>query len=382
MTPDFALYGKRILEVNQENRAAFEETVEIRVAEACARMGLRRNQFRIRCFSSIEKESFMMHSGDDMCVYMDKHQMDQLFMLTFLFSIYGQMDIKSGIYTAMLSGFPYFRMRICDSLLLLQAERSFMRSDLFRAQQYLDARQEYDAMTEYEKAFQEDALKGEFLSALICKVGHRQDACISIAVSFFVFHELAHVKYNTSPENMTYYRLAVEAVQNALDRPYSNILKRFGSMKPKISLEEYVCDTYALYLLFDYIHEKSGSYESGQVLDSYFASVVNLALIGCEEGDAVLLSDKSYLHAADRAIHVIQSLLLLWTAEERPDKDIKAVYNSLQYAYEKYRNYMKNMNRTWDALYCSLPAPKSATLKDSEREKLTEELMERFSAVI
>ena len=381
MIPDYALYGKKLLDIGTEKMQAFERSVNLRVDDACRRMKLRRDQLQVICFASAEKESFAVREGDVIRIYMDKHQMDHLYMLTFLYYLHGQVDIKNRIYLALTQQFPYFEKRICTVLLLIQAEKCFNRKELFQAKRYLDALSKFDSRDDLQNLRQIDPDKCAFISNLIVLKGMRQDACFAFSLNFFVFHEIAHAKYTLSHESLCDFGLAVEAALDIFGGEFDEIYEEYGEIKPDIPFEEYICDTYALYLLFDFVFSQSQRYEQELVIESYFISVLNLALVSSRTGDQELMEGERYQYASYRAVHVIYAVMLLWSMEGRPWKDIEAIQGSTIYAFKKYKNLKESLDNNWSTLYNRFHANSDETLGRQEEKKLIDELYDRFSKI-
>lgn len=202
---DWFLLGKLML--NQQSMLeGFRKSVLTRADEACKRMGLSKDLYEIRCFCSLDKESFTVNDDGRHIVFIDKHQMDSVFCLTMLYYLYGQPDIKYGIYSFLYERFPYFTKRLAYSLLVLQSEKCVLQRNLLQAKAYLCAAQTKNFVKELRRIQNRRDTSPEFdaVFSLIFLKSQKQDACFRDALTFFVFHELAHVKYAIEKNAMSH----------------------------------------------------------------------------------------------------------------------------------------------------------------------------------
>ncbi len=377
---DFGLYGKHIL--NQRvGLDAFSESVDIRFQEACKRMNLPTDCIRIKCFASVEKESFMIQDNNSIKVYIDKHQMDSLYMLTFLFYIYGQIDIKYAAYSLMIENIPYFDLRLSFSLLVLQSEKSFCAKRLVQAQAYLDAAEAQDYASCFESLQQADSPMKDLVLSLILLKGRRQDISYSFSLNFFVFHELAHAKYSLAENELDNVAAAVMKLL-CCERSIIDVLESNSETEyPKIPIEEYVCDTYALYLLFDFIYEHQSDYEIEFMVDSYFVSVLNIALINSKESNSTLLSEKDYAYAGIRAVKVLSALRILWADEGRPLSLLTSVEQAMKYSFDRFKNLKLSLDNKWEYLYHIHHLEEPESLSTDEENDMITDMLQRLSNV-
>ena len=381
MINDYILYGKKLLVQEEDRLPAFIQSVQLRTDEAIKRMKLPSEKIITTCICSIEKESFIIQDNDNILVYMDKHQMDSLFMLMLLYDLYGQVDIKYGLFMHMYEAFPYFEKRLSFALLVLQAEKCFNRGDLVQAEAYMDAADRQEYALEFTKLCEKKPEDFRFVANLINTKGIRQDISYCFALNFYVFHEYAHAKYTLAKEDLTYFINAVEEILFSSESVYDYLFDACSMERPVIPIEEYVCDTYSLYLLFDFVYEQTKDYEAERMVDSYFISVLNLALIHCNNS-IKMLSEDDYLYASFRAIHAIRALLLLWEKENRPSSAIRSIEKVMGYSYQRYKNLKLTIDTKWRQLFVQHHKTTKAILSYNEEKTLASQLINRFSRVV
>ena len=379
---DYALYGKHLLDQNI-GLSSFRESVNLRLKEACNRMHLSADCIDVKCFCSLAKESFMICNNDRIKVYMDKHQMDSLYMMTLLFYLYGQIDLKYAAYAVIYEKSPYFNKRLSFSLLILQAEKCFLLKNLAQARTYLDAADTQDYASDFQNLIHTDRRTPEqdlILNQIILK-GRQQDISFSFSLNFFVFHELAHAKYFLSKKELSEFTAASTFILNCTKRGNDALFEE-GLMKiPEIPIEEYVCDTYALYLLFDFIYEHESDYEIEYVIDSYFVSVLNLALINSKESDSILFSEDDYAYAGVRAVNTIEALRIIWANEGRPPSVLLSIESAMKYAFDRFKDLKLSLDTRWNYLYHHYHLSKVEPLSYIEEKSLTADLIGRFSSI-
>ena len=381
MINDYILYGKKLLTQEEDRLPAFIQSVQLRTDEAIKRMNLPSDKIITTCICSIEKESFIIQDNDNILIYMDKHQMDSLFMLTLLYYLYGQIDIKYGLFMQMYEIFPYFEKRLSFALLVLQAEKCFNRGDLAQAEAYMDAADRQEYALEFAKLREEKPEDFHFIANLLNTKGVRQDISYALSLNFFVFHEYAHAKYTLAREDLACFIDAVEEILFSSESAYDYLFEAYSMERPVIPIEEYVCDTYALYLLFDFVYEQIKDYETERMVDSYFISVLNLALIHCNNS-STMLSEDDYLYASFRAIHAIRALLLLWEKENRPPSVIRSIEKAMGYSYQRYKNLKLTMDTKWHQLFVQHHKTTKNVLSYNEEKTLASQLINRFSQVV
>lgn len=379
---DFALYGKHLLDQNV-GLSSFRESVTLRLKEACSRMHLSADCIDVKCFCSLAKESFMVPNNNRIKVYMDKHQMDLLYMIPFLFYLYGQIGLKNAPYAVIYEKSPYFNKLLSFSLLILQAEKCFLAKNLVQARMYLDAADMQDYASDFQNLIHTDRRTPGQNLVLNQKIkkDRQQDIFFSFSLNFFVFHELAHAKYYLSKKELSDFTTAVTFILNGTKRG-NDALFEDGLMKiPEIPIEEYVCDTYALYLLFDFIYEHESDYEIEYMIDSYFGSVLSLALINSKESDSILLSEDDYAYAGVRAVNTIGALRIIWANEGRPLSVLYSVESAMKYAFDRFKNLKLSLDTRWNYLYHHYHLSKVEPLSYIEEKSLTTDLIRRFSSI-
>ena len=382
---DFILYGKYLLK-EKDGLSSFKESVDIRFQEACKRMNLSPDNIDIKCFSSLEKESFMIQDNNRIKVYMDKHQMDSLYMLTNLLYVYGKIDLKYAVYSIILKRVPYFETRLSFSLLLLQAEKCFCVKKLMQAQTYLDAAETQDLTSCFKDIIEnlESDLpepENELILDILLHVGRRQDINYAFSLNFFVFHELAHAKYTLSKNELAIFTETVESFLSIQMREADNFWDDSVIQRPKIPIEEYVCDIYALYLLFDYVYEQQSDYEIEFMIDSYFAAVLNIALIHSKESDRILFSENDYVYAAVRAINVTAALRIIWAREGKPFSLLIGVEHATKDLFDRFNNVRQSLDKKWRCLYHLHHVEEPESLTIDEEHALIGHIIQRLSNI-
>lgn len=379
---DYALYGKHLL-AQDVGLSSFRQSVNLRFKEACNRMHLPADCIDVKCFCSLAKESFMICNNDRIRMYMDKHQMDSLYMMTLLFYLYGQIDPKYAAYAVIYKKSPYFNKRLSFSLLVLQAEKCFLAKKLAQARMYLDVADTQDYASDFQNLIHTDRRTPEqdsILNQIILK-GRWQDISFAFSLNFFVFHELAHAKYYLSKEELSEFTAAVTFILDCTKKG-NDALSEDGLMEiPEIPIEEYVCDTYALHLLFDYIYQHESDYKIEYMIDSYFVSVLNLALINSKESDSILLSEDDYAYAGVRAVNTIGALRIIWANEGRPLSVLRSVESAMKHAFERFKNLKLSLDTRWSNLYHHYHLSKVEPLSYVEEKSLTADLIRRFSSI-
>lgn len=381
MINDYALCGKFLLTQGNSHLQAFYQSVQLRVDEAAKRMVLPTKKILMKCICSIEKESFMVRENEELRVYMDKHQMDSLYMLTFLYCLYGQNDLKHTLFTQMTELFPYFEKRLAFALLVLQAEKCFLYGDLSQSRVYMNATDEHDYASEFQYLKQNKPAEFVFVSNLVEKTGLKQDILFAHALNLFVFHEYAHVKFSLDKHQLQLFIDAVERTKSLTEHSAQMIVDPVFSTVPSVSIEECVCDTYALYLLFDYVYEHLSHYDIEHMIDSYFASVLNLALVHCNSEDKELITDRDYIYAGMRAILSIKALSLIWSLENRSSVEISALESAMDYSFNKYRGMKSTLDDNWSKLFSKYHIKVRESLPHSDKVAVSKQLLSRFSCV-
>lgn len=382
MNTDYALYGKHLLN-RSADISAFQESVKIRFHSACKQMALDPDSINVKCFSSLSKESFIIYNKNETNVYMDNHQVDSLYMLTLLFYLYGQINFKYPFYRLIFEIIPYFNKRTDYCLLLLQAEKCFLSKKLIQARVYLDACKNYDyaSYTKHITALNDLSDEQAFTLNLILLKGRQQDICIAFSLNFFVYHELAHAKYYLMKDSLSVFTNTVFQSLIA-SKPYIDLLfKNSNLTKPNIPIEEYVCDVYALYLLYDLIYEHYSDYETKYMIDSYSVSILNITLINSKTSDNILFSEDDYIYACFRTTIVLCALRMLWINEKRSVQLLQSIENAINDSFVRFKNFKFSLDTKWNELYSLYHINSTETLSYEEENRLTKELVRRFEEV-
>ena len=381
MNREYILYGKKLLNQDPKNVLAFNKSVQLRVDEAVKRMNLPSDRIISTCISSMEKESFFVKDRNDLLIYMDKHQMDMLYMLALLYEMYGKVGMRYELYMQIYQRYPYFEKKLSFFLLVLQAEKCLNRGDTAEAKKFLDLADSQGVESEVLDLLKDYGEDYDWVFSLLFPMENRRDVQAAFYLNFFVFHECAHAKYTIQQEELKEFVRVVEEGTRSLERVSDLLFADCELKKPSIPLEEYVCDTYALYILFDYIFEQSGDYEIERMLESYFVSIVNAALVHSDPGGCELLSADEYIHACVRAIRGIDALLRLWRKENRLKSLIDEVMKTQIYIFSRYKQLKKHMENQWMKLLEEHGHPTNEILSYDDERALVSQLVERFSLI-
>ena len=379
---DFILYKKHLLD-QEVGLDAFRESVDIRFQNAIKRMGLSSECIDIKCFCSVNKECVMTPTNGKMRIYMDKHQMDLLYGLTLFFYLYGHIDVKYAAYHYVFRIFPYFEKRLSYFLLVMQAEKCFCAKRLALSKAYLDAADAIDYKSYFPKESEADTLENQFLLNLLWNKGEKQDISYCFSLNFFVFHELSHAKYTLAPDDLKRFEEAVGYFLNSTD--YQELVYSFGEGLnlhcPDIPIEECICDVYALYLLFDFVYENASDYHFEYMLDSYFVSVLILALVNSKQAYCDLLSEEEYAYAGKRAVYAIAALGIIWMSEGRPLNMQMSLGKSTHYSFDRFKNLKLTLDHSWGRLYSQFHLNEQPSMSIDEERSLAQELIHRFSKI-
>ena len=152
-------------------------------------------------------------------------------------------------------------------------------------------------------------------------------------------------------------------------------------MRPQIPTEEYVCDVFALYHLFEMVFEHYQSYRTAQIVDSYFVSVLNIGLVNSSNRDDVLISETEFVYACTRAINTIRVLVELWIADGKEAELLGSIQTAMLYTYQRYRNLLETLDDEWTQLRAKYSSGTTNNISLDEEETLIEDLVMQLSAI-
>lgn len=375
MSDAYALLGRHKLD-HVNRLTSFKVSIMLRINEACKAMDLSPDSINLVCFSSMSKESFMVYSNSKSSIYFDIHQIDSLNMLASLFYYFGKYPLKATLFLPMYDQFPYIKKRLAFSLLILQAEKCFLCKDLSQADAYLKASTHFDYTNDLHWWKDEKDLSPtqDFLRNLVLLNSDAQNRFINYTLSFLVFHELAHVKYQTDKQS-------IESVITSVDSIIQIFFSSNPDVKVTIPIEEYICDAYALYTLFEYLYRHLGDYDFENVITSYYMSALNVALINSKETEDALISDIEYTEASTRAIISIASLCNIWASEKKEPKLSHSLIKAMEYTSAQFSMFKNTLQAAWAVLYSKYHVDNRASLTYDEEKNMISSLLSRFSNV-
>lgn len=338
------LLADRII-LRKEISSAFKESIEIRYMVALKLMNLSHGNIQLCFCSTINKHTCLKTKKDSvqkLHVVIDQHQVEVLGALNFLYYIYGQHNITKAFFDIVVNTSDYFRLRLNSIICLIKAERYLLVGKAVAAKTYMES------SLGYKSAFC-DIIHKEIndddssTSDLIFLKGVRADRGNIYILNFFVFHEMAHIKYFTDPD--TFYRIKI--LTNNL---IASLKDRYNSEKGleqkilnNILLEECACDIYALKTLFQFIKENQGNFDIFNVIEAYIISLVHSELMGS-------IRDNSnnfyvcYIETSFRIIIVLDTLELL-EADETEFQDIQQCMKDI---FNKVNNAFRDFTRSWE----------------------------------
>lgn len=279
------------------------------------------------CLSTISSRS-----EDDYLIF-DEHHYRLLRTMNHLYYLYG-FDDGFGGYKKVIYHLLYeTAIKLPERLLyhtaaILLSEKSLLEANATRSLRYLAQSDKYSISLE---DFYGDKGESE-LSFLLNKI-RRALIAESYSLSFYVYHELAHIKAKKDMETFTWYYKTVSDVLSSM--------KQFKQDKDElmdVPIEEVACDVYALDLLLALMESGTDEYGWYWMIESYICTVTNMTIM-----DSVLLeTDPTEEHkkSCTRVVLAITTIALKSQDPSFSQEIIECMKDGLN-EYETYNDEMQ-----------------------------------------
>lgn len=327
------MFEERII-LRREINETFKKAIMLRVDLALEQMELENEDLQILFCNSFNKHTCIVEKNNKKYVVFDEHHFEILRALNLLYFSYGKIDLLKPFYDLLFERYGYFKNLMNYIVTRIIAEKFLLRGDIQKALDYAEDLQKYITKVD-------DDIYNHFLI-----YSGKNYIAQTLCFNFYVYHELAHCKYTlrkkrTSPkiEILSDY---IDIINSQLN-PLFQIINK-GIYNLKLNKEECVCDTYALWLLFEYLDKNSKENFDSYMLEAYIISITNIVLMdSIRENDTTKL-DEWYVNAYYRIIIVITTLKYIW-AKNR--EQILKYGEIMLWVREQYENYRDTFNCVW-----------------------------------
>ena len=335
-----SLLGDRI--IIREATEPFIQSIHLRLEKGIPDFFLENANIKPVYCSSINKHTCARTidiNPNTQYLIFDEHHVEMLGAMNLLFYMYGQNDIKWPIYSMMMHSIlktPGKRLKLVSAQLL--SEKSMLESNYSKALMYLEVvKDNMISKDDYSGDAGRFDLNWFLLKERRAKIAH------ALALNFYVYHELAHIKAKYDPDIFSiYYDVAENYIENHI-KPADSKMREI-LQNTAISVEEIACDVYALDLLFDFMMEEGGDYEYEFMVDSYISSITNLSIM-----DSIISHSDTEKLYIDSWIRIIISLntLIIFKGHLQGIPDFrKSVQSQMSYCHMTYKNYRNEMLST------------------------------------
>lgn len=330
----------RIL-LKEEVGEHFIENVEMRYKVAVRLMNIDvSNLSRIYC-SSINKHTCSASDGEINYIIFDEHQMEVLSALNILYYLYGQIDLKMGIFDFILSREDYFKERLKNTIIIILAEKQILQGNMENALYYAEKiHEDAPSLDRNKKGFWELFTLKQWKSYI----------AYAFCLDFYVFHEMAHIKYSQQICEFDNMRNLYDSLLSNLS-PLFELLLQEEKYEVTLNVQECLCDTYALLKLLEYMETELENEElganRGYLIEGYIISVVNIVIMNSIYQNENL--DKKYINAYLRIILVINMVGVLYEASDKKNI-LEDFQDEMQWVGKRFSNYKRHFDSTWNSI--------------------------------
>lgn len=338
-----SVISDRIL-LNEDASENFIKSIKMRYETAVKLMGIdTKNLHDIYC-NSINKHTCVVSKGTTDYLIFDEHHANILSALNLIYHTYGQIDLKFPYYKIILDRSKHFTNRIKSTLLILLSEKEILNNRMDYALYYAKEIQKYP-LTYDEK---DSPILNIYLNKL-----PKLDTSQVFSMNFYVFHELAHIKYKQDIRTFIKLDVIFNEFISTMMPSLKEIRKHY---KTVINNTECICDIYALQMLIEYVSLNEYEDFTFDIVESYIISTINIVLMDSVYESKTYTYDEIYISMYLRIILVINTLLL--ATNQTKDK-IEAVQNKMLFVRERYENY----KTVFDSIKNDLKIQKSTSIK-------------------
>lgn len=345
---DAVLAGRIVICENPSD--SFRKNIQMRYESCCEFYGIEDKVIKLVFCNTINKHTCMTilaQNADIRYLVFDEHHMQMLGSLNSLYYLYGQHDFKIPFYNIILNDdSTIFKEAMSRTLAILLAEKSLLSGNATRAAKYLSF------CTQSNHSPESDCMQYEFDHNLWLQKRIRAVSAQGYAYNFYVFHEMAHVKFSYDPASREKYEQYLSQTWNSIKKKPHNearVSQFFNTHPTQPDPEDYACDVLALQSLFDFIQSKTGDYQVEQMTEAYVISIINLCIM-----DSIIEHDTNfsdwYVVCWIRIILVVNALMLIYgRTSAKLEQTLK---NTLELVFNKFNYFNSYVNETWEAL-CS-----------------------------
>mgnify|MGYP000822556757 CR=1 FL=1 len=331
------IIGDRLI-LNSEVHDYFRTSVQERLDCGIDMMNIPGEKIETIYCSSLNKHTCIQHDlsiPDKSFLVVDEHLHEVLSSLLLLFYMFGYHDYKYYIVSAAVGEaliLPQKRLNLIA--VLLQAEKYLLDGNATAALLLANKFKDYssDKENKDELSGLESELERDYFLIKYLKVQH----AMPYVANFYIFHELAHVKLSLDLDlRRSFFKLVENQITNLCifeDKVGCNVVD--VALLPK---EDIACDAYALFLLFNFIYEKTANYDFEFMVDSYIFSVLSLT-----ELDTILERTISITDWQETSWwRIFIALEIVYLCEPANDKLRKGIIETRAVARNKYDNYVE-----------------------------------------
>ena len=367
---DWALNDRILLK--REVSKNFKMNIQMRYDMAIQMMKLDKQKLSILYCNSINKHTCMIEKDKKNYIIFDEHHIEVLSALNFLYYTYGKSDFKRPFYELIYNQYNYFENRIKSIVSLLMSEKLLLIGDAEGALNYAKAVKEY--------SFSIDKNSDNGLFNLFLLYMGKQDIAQSLSMNFYVFHELAHVKYILEKEELMLVCKIIDVMSERLFPLYKAISE--GKYNIIINKQECVCDIYAMLLLFKFMYahaEKNINNNTIEfyMIECYMISITNIVIMGSAYENIELDLDEWYINAYIRIILVVNSLGV-FLAEDKIN--LKQFQSNMNFVCEQYKNYKDVFDNIWNEIYYKYKTSRKLKYMSEDWYKAMEDTLDILSA--
>lgn len=315
----------------------FISNMKERYDVAVKMMGIDESNLNTIYCSSLNKHTCLVTKEDKNYLVFDEHHIEVLGTLNTLYFLYGQMGLKKPFFDLARSTDNYCEKRLRTAVLLLLTENQVLNGNIRKALKYAKEIEDY--------AIGEGDCKGFSFALFLAKM-HRMDTAQAFGLNFYVFHEMAHVKYGQSPETFSDIEGFAGSVYSLMKPLYDKMTE--GKFQVSFNAQECACDVYALltHFLFLSTHDDVENWIYAMI-ESYIISVTNIVIMNSVYQRADVSLDEVYIEAYIRIMLAVNTLG--YFLGQFVGKDILlSLQQIMMDVRESHENYKAEIDATWN----------------------------------
>ena len=251
--------------INKQISDTFVENIKERLSYGINHMNLEMESIEPLFCSTINKHTCtetLSSQPNKFYLIFDEHHFDLICAMNFLFYLFGKDNLTAPIFSAMHMVINASNKRLRFIAALLLSEKCLLSSNATQAKAYLDE------LSKNNPSFNDFQGKtGDFALNLFLLKERRASYTNSLIMTYYVFHELAHIAYYHNSDALRIFKLSLKSIFPKLEH-----------FTPSLE-EEIVCDAYALNIMFDFLYMTDHDFGYDDMVKSFISAIISLTFM-------------------------------------------------------------------------------------------------------